>query len=89
MLECTEIKHCLTSLPQLLLDGHLTLYRDERLYVFVIGSVLAGVQVFFNYTWNLVSFAHKHLAFVLKATFYSNPNYEWRLPLQLDSLIWL
>ena len=46
------------------------------------GSVLAGVWVFFNYTWNLVPFA-----LVLKAAFYCKANYEWHLYVLITWLV--
>ena len=34
----------------------------DCMYLSFTGSVLASVQVFFNYTWNLVSFARKNIS---------------------------
>ena len=85
MLECTEIRHCWTSLPQLLLDGHLTLYRDERLFICHSLGLSWLVCGFSSITLEILyhSPGEASLAFVLMAAFYCKPNYEWRLYLQL------
>ena len=77
------VRHCLTSL---LLDGHLTLGRDERLYVFVIPWVCLGwcVGLLQLHLESCTICPWKHPAFVLKAAFSCKLNYEWRLYLQLD-----